>query len=79
MQGLCADKKAIGPRKPRDTLQSIADKESANCLPGPTQDTRSACSYRPDAARAGGAGSISANDRMLDAAATATCCRWSNI
>ncbi len=32
MQGLCAEKKAIGPRKQRDcsTLQSIADKESAN-------------------------------------------------
>ena len=32
MQGLCAEKKAIGPRKSLDcsTLQSIADKESAN-------------------------------------------------
>jgi len=32
MQGLCAEKKAIGPRKRFDcsTLQSIADKESTN-------------------------------------------------
>ena len=32
MQGLCAEKKAIGPRKQRDcsTLQSIADKKPAN-------------------------------------------------
>ncbi len=32
MQGLCAEKKAIGPRKRFDcsTLQSIADKESGN-------------------------------------------------
>ncbi len=32
MRGLCAEKKAIGPRKRLDcsTLQSIADKESAN-------------------------------------------------
>ena len=32
MQGLCAEKKAIGPRKRLNcsTLQSIADKESAN-------------------------------------------------
>ena len=31
MQGLCAEKKAIGPRKQRDcsTLQSIADKEES--------------------------------------------------
>ena len=32
MQSLCAEKKAIGPRKRLDcsTLQLIADKESAN-------------------------------------------------
>jgi len=32
MQGLCVEKKAVGPRKRLDcsTLQSIADKESAN-------------------------------------------------
>ena len=32
MQGLCAEKKALGPRKRLDcsTLQSIADKEFAN-------------------------------------------------
>ncbi len=39
MQGLCAEKKAIGPRKRLDcsTLQSIADKESANRFMASTQ------------------------------------------